>query len=150
MQRVALIINPGYMGRHSKTGELDESLHVSRAWIGSCLLQHRRRRQTDLWTFDLAQMRRRFLLVVAALGLSHLKLVLYCARHSGASIDRLEGRLPLNEVRGRGRWRTESSVRRYEKRAMVQKVAASLSGVQKKAALRDQIQLPSSLAKALA
>ena len=51
-----------------------------------------------------------------------LQPVLYAGRHSGASLDRLEGRLSLAEVMKRGRWRATSSVARYEKRALVQEV----------------------------
>ena len=43
-------------------------------------------------------------------------------RHSGASLDRLEWRFSLEEVRKRGRWRSSASVARYEKRALVQDV----------------------------
>ena len=45
------------------------------------------------------------------LGLPHV----YVLRHSGASADRLYKRRPLSEVKSRGRWRADSSVRRYEK-----------------------------------
>ena len=82
------------------------------------------------------------MLVVAARGLSHLKLVPYCARRPGVSVSGL--------VRSRGRWRTEQSVRRYEGQVMVQKVAASMRAAQQQAELRDQIQLPSGLTNALA
>ena len=39
----------------------------------------------------------------------------YALRHSGASADRLEKKRPLVEVKRRGRWRSDSSLRRYEK-----------------------------------
>ena len=51
-----------------------------------------------------------------------MKPVLYMGRHSGASLDRLERRFSLEEVRKRGRWRSTASVARYEKRALVQDV----------------------------
>ena len=56
------------------------------------------------------------------MGVTFLKPVLYMGRHSGASLDRLEERLSLAEVRERGRWRCEGSVARYEMRALVQEV----------------------------
>ena len=55
-------------------------------------------------------------------SVSFLSPVLYMGRHSGASLDRLEERLSLAEVRKRGRWRSETIVARYEKRALVQEV----------------------------
>ena len=39
----------------------------------------------------------------------------YALRHSGPSADRLHQRRPLSEVKSRGRWRADSSVRRYQK-----------------------------------
>ena len=43
-------------------------------------------------------------------------------RHSGASLDRLDGRLSLVAVMQRRRWRAASPVARYEKWALVQDV----------------------------
>ena len=62
-------------------------------------------------------------------------------RHSGASLDRLEGNLSLAEVQRRGRWRSEASVRRYEKRALVQEVYLKLPPTVRKAAHRATEQL---------
>jgi len=60
-------------------------------------------------------------------GLGELGVVPYTARHTGASLDRLEDNLSLAEVQRRGRWKAEASVRRYEKRTMAQEVAHMLS-----------------------
>ena len=59
---------------------------------------------------------------VHELNLDDLLPVLYTARHSGASNDRSTGRISLQEVQRRGRWRQPSSVRRYEKRGLIQAV----------------------------
>eukprot|EP00973_Karenia_brevis_P068349 9507587-Karenia_brevis.AAC.1 len=40
---------------------------------------------------------------------------LYQLRHSGASRDFQAGHRTLKEIKRRGRWKTDSSVRRYEK-----------------------------------
>ena len=48
-------------------------------------------------------------------GVKVLQPVLYCLRHGGASADILEGRRSLAEVAKRGRWLSDSVVRRYEK-----------------------------------
>eukprot|EP00959_Pyramimonas_sp_CCMP1952_P054406 1137656-Pyramimonas_sp.AAC.1 len=48
-------------------------------------------------------------------------------RRTGASLDRLENWVSLAEVQKRGRWRSTASVRRCEKRALVQEVFNSLS-----------------------
>ena len=150
MDRVALVINPEYYNRPSKTGELDESLHISRAWLGRLLLRYKRLRKSPrLWDHNLLEMRRIFLLVAEDLCIGHLRPCLYMARHSGASIDRLENRLSLQEVQRRGRWRCEASVRRYEKRAMAQEVASRLSPVQMLAFTRAAAEIERILGKAL-
>ena len=58
------------------------------------------------------------------------------ARHTGASLDRLEERIPLEEVRRRGRWTSDKSVKRYEKRATAQEVYLSMADQQRKYAHR--------------
>ena len=125
---VVIHINPDYMLRASKTGEMDETVTISRRWIGVCLraLATTRQGQT-LWPMTLPQMKNLFDRAAAKVGLTPLAPVLYMARHSGASIDRQEGRLSLDEVGKRGRWRTLSSVRRYEKRGLLQEVWNNLS-----------------------
>ena len=147
MHKVVLLLNPGYEKKFSNTGELDESLQISRGWIGEALLHHWGSRPTRgrLWNFDLAGMRKEFLATCHASGLSHLNPVLYMARHTGASVDRLEDRLSLMEVQRRGRWRSETSVRRYEKRGMVQEVSSSLSDQQKVQFVKAEFTLPSTL-----
>ena len=45
----------------------------------------------------------------------------YRLRHGGASHDRITGKRQLVEVKKRGRWATDASVRRYEKGTLLQK-----------------------------
>ena len=52
---------------------------------------------------------------VTALGLGPLKPVRYSLRHGGASDDLLCRRRSLEEVKKRGQWRTDQSLRRYGK-----------------------------------
>eukprot|EP00959_Pyramimonas_sp_CCMP1952_P197852 4137801-Pyramimonas_sp.AAC.1 len=59
---------------------------------------------------------------VRELKLDELLPVLYTARHRGASNDLFTGRISLQEVQRRGRWRQPSSVRRCEKRGLIQAV----------------------------
>ena len=44
-----------------------------------------------------------------------IEVVPYQGRHSGISIDRATGARPLAEAGKRGRWKSEKSLRRYEK-----------------------------------
>ena len=128
MSRCALHVNPDYRKKYSKTGELDESLLVSRRWLGRALEHWAQRREgeAELWPFHLGALRQEFMRHALALGLASLRPVLYMGRHSGASLDRLENRYCQAEVQRRVRWRSTSSVARYEKHALVQQVYQSL------------------------
>ncbi len=49
------------------------------------------------------------------LQLQTLRPVLYSLRHGGASHDMLNRIRPLEEIKKRGRWRSDASLRRYTK-----------------------------------
>ena len=140
MMQTALLLHPDERGIASKTGELNESVLLHKQRLGSLLSQWARHRRilkhSALWGFTLAQLRKQFLEASQAYCLQPWKPVLYMARHSGASWDRLNEVRPLNEVQRRGRWRSEATVRRYEKRALVQQVYLSLPAAQRKMAHR--------------
>ena len=146
MDRVALSLNPAYTGFVSKTGEREEGLHIRRSWVGSALLRYARTRPqgrgSPLWSFGLLEFRQRLQEAAAAVGLGELGVVPYTARHTGASLDRLEDNLSLAEVQRRGRWKAEASVRRYEKRTMAQEVAHMLSAHTRAYYMRVSGQLP--------
>ena len=128
MRETVLLLHPDERGIASKTGEYNESLGVSRSWLGQLVADWSSvRRTTALWDFGLREIRDEFMKGASALGLGIWKPVLYMGRHTGASLDRLEERRSLSEVQKRGRWRTETSVRRYEKRALIQEVYLKLA-----------------------
>ena len=112
--------------------ELDESILVNRDWLGKMLEHYLVKRLLSeaptscLWDFSLSQLRGEFLKATKDCGIAFLQPVLYMGRHTGASLDRLENNLSLEEVQKRGRWRTSDSVRRYEKRALVQEVLSKM------------------------
>ena len=85
---------------------------------------------------------------VHELNLDDLLPVLYTARHSGASNDRSTGRISLQEVQRRGRWRQPSSVRRYEKRGLIQAVWSQMEQAARSYCLKAEAELPSLLAAA--
>ena len=121
MTRAALLLHPDQRGIASKTGELNESLIIHRPWLSDLLMAFVRQQPAGkLFNFTLEQMRRVFLKIAMHIGIGKWNPVLYMARHTGASLDRLEQRISLEEVRRRGRWVSESSVRRYETRALIQ------------------------------
>ena len=59
----------------------------------------------------------------SAASLAVPTVVPYQARHSGPSIDLVLRRRDLTTAKKRGRWRTDCSVRRYEKAGCLQKEA---------------------------
>ena len=123
MQSVVLLLHPDERGISSKTGERNESLIIRRQWLAELVELWAAHRSTPrMWDFGLLELRRCFLDACRVLCLMEWKPVLYMGRHSGASLDRLEEVHSLAEVQRRGRWRSEASVRRYEKRALTQEV----------------------------
>ncbi|CAK0834874.1 unnamed protein product, partial [Prorocentrum cordatum] len=139
--------------RESKTGEFDESLSLDlgrQSFIGPALdLMLTRQLGTDwrraeqrnvgsglhlaapLFTVTLDEVTRDFkgavetLGVDIALGAAHM----YMLRHGGASHDYASGCRRLEDVRRRGRWRSWSSVRRYEKGSRLGQVVHKLGPV---------------------
>ena len=149
MPKVTIHINPDYMKRPSKTGEMDETVDVARPWLAALIVQLGVGDPTDpLWDFTMTDAKRAFDNAAASLDLGKLQLVLYTARHSGASIDRFTGRISLQEVQRRGRWRQPNSVRRYEKRGLIQTVWSGMSERARKYCLQAEADLPTLLAAA--
>lgn len=90
----------------------------------------------DLFTLDYAQLRH---IWEKALTLSHLPknyAVLYQLRHAGPSHDRLHKLRSALAVKLRGRWQSDSSVRRYEQHARIQKEMEKLPKKVRDAALK--------------
>jgi len=133
---VSLSFNPEHLGKPSKTGQFNECVKISRAAVATLLQEHakRRRGMSRLWPFALKEMKEVFDEITVEYHLENLEPVLYSGRHSGASLDVLEGRRSLVEVKKRGRWERDSSVRRYEKMGMVQESWAMMSSAAQQAA----------------
>ncbi|CAK0867387.1 unnamed protein product [Prorocentrum cordatum] len=147
--KVTIHINPDYMKRPSKTGEMDETVDVARPWLGNLLVRLAQGPPSGpLWTFTMTEAKDVFERATRALHLDKLLPVLYTARHSGVSIDRFTGRISLQEVQRRGRWRQPSSVRRYEKRGLIQAVWSEMEPSAKAYCLQAEAELPSLLAAA--
>ena len=83
-----------------------------------------------LWDFSLKQLNASFLSADIPAGIGDLKPVLYMGRHSGASLD-LQGRHRDHlELKKRGGWQCESSLRRYENAARLNLSASKLQPAQ--------------------
>ena len=63
----------------------------------------------------------------AKVGFTKLRVTPHLFRHGGASTDRFENSLSLEEIMKRGQWKALSSVMRYEKHARLLKVLNSVT-----------------------
>ena len=118
-----LLLHDASLGRPGKTGMLDEAVLIDKdPWLFPVLAAVRQVRPLDgpLWPFAHDAFVAEFRTSCQRLGLQRLGGCLYALRHGGASDDLLANRRTFAEVRERGRWRTDSSVRRYGKATRLQ------------------------------
>ncbi|CAK0887653.1 unnamed protein product, partial [Prorocentrum cordatum] len=126
----ALLLAPAELSVASKTHEFDESLLLDN--VEFCPLQdffHRAKaapRTRPLWSFDSVTFSRNFAQLVELADLSNLRPHPCMPRRGGASDDALRNAGALEEMK-RGRWRADSSVRRYEKPARALKQADNMT-----------------------
>ena len=119
--RWALLLGPIELEKPTKVGAYDESvvlddfgfLHQSLlALKARCLRPDQR-----LWSFPPGDLSAQLQVSAAALGLSAMGITAYGLRHGGASHDLLLKARSVLEVKGRGRWRSDSMLKRYGKAA---------------------------------
>jgi hypothetical protein len=75
--------------------------------------------ETPMWPFSHVHLLHAFTEACTVLGLLNLKPCLYGLRHGGASDDLLQDRRALLEVKDRGGWASDASLKRYGKRARI-------------------------------
>ena len=113
-----LTVRPMSRGRPAKTGAFDDSVvfdHPERQYLANSLrflTQNRARQDLLLPNVTPGAFAKEFARSCKNLG---IQAVPYQARHGGPSEDRAAQLRSLFEVMKRGRWLSESSVRRYEK-----------------------------------
>ena len=106
-----------------KTGVFDATVLIdSDPWLHPILVSmiSNRKPQDPLWRDSHPALVRTFSGITADLGLEHLGSCLYTLRHGGATHDIITRRRNMLEVKQRGRWQTDSSLRRYVKLARLQ------------------------------
>jgi hypothetical protein len=108
----------------SKVGVSDESLLLDMPalpWYGRMLsrLQTQGPRQ-PLLGIPYREVKRQFETAQLEIGFKRVSYVLYQARHGGPSHDRREKLRTMEEVKRRGRWESDRSLKRYEAHAKVQ------------------------------
>ena len=120
LQSWVLVLFPRHRERRSKVGQFDDTLAFDSKrlqWISAALHHIARLPGADsLCGSDYAGFIKSFNAAARRLG---VKVKPSEMRHSGASLDRAHDLRPLLEIQRRGRWFAASSVRRYEKRGLV-------------------------------
>ena len=130
-QKWSLVLHPLERGVTSKTGEFDDTLLLDNpefAWMGDVLsLLQEQAGRGPLWRFSQSSWVEHFRAAGMRLGLTRLgPPILYQLRHGGASHEALTGFRDAWQLQQRGRWRSETSVRRYAKGGRVNQVLALL------------------------
>ncbi len=114
-----LVLRPFEQGRAAKSGEFDEAVMIDRPDLPAldlwCSVLRKRSPRRPVWAFSQNEYSRHLKELLARIQLDHMGLDTYSIRHGGASSDRLDRRRSLAAVKRRGRWRADTSLRRYEK-----------------------------------
>lgn len=121
---VSLLLAPWELGRTGKTGVFDESVLLRRPDLPelSPALERvatRPPRSSTMFGLSCHEYSQAFHSLAAETGVQVLDPHPYSLRHGGASYDCLVRRVALSEIKRQGRWRSDSSVRRYEKASLV-------------------------------
>ena len=135
---VAIEMHPEKLGKPSKTGFFDDGVPLDAPyaiWLGPLLLWWCRSRlkSEPLLPISYRELKEDFEQAMGGCGLADPSL--YRLRHGGASFDRAHGHRTLKEVKKRGRWAADSSVRRYERATRLQAEELKLSQQQQDWAL---------------
>ncbi|CAK0883778.1 unnamed protein product, partial [Prorocentrum cordatum] len=144
----ALLLHPheGEDAKASKTAEFDESLVLDLdcdQWLSGVLHRLVAGRSGDepLFRVGVAEFAALFRRAARRLGVKPEPMP-YLLRHTGASRDFVNQLRPLREVKRRGRWKTDTSVRPYEKGGRLSEQFARLPGPLQRHALRCHSGLP--------
>jgi hypothetical protein len=119
----AILLHPMEDLTPGKTGIFDGSVVLdSDLWVNVFLerLVHGKDPLQPLWSIPHGTFRDQFNKIISQLQLDPLGLTLYALRHGGATHDVLARRRPILEVKQRGRWSSDSSLKRYVKEARLQ------------------------------
>lgn len=117
----SLHLHPAERREQSKVGLSDESLLLNSPlmpWLGPAL-QFLPRKTNYLLDLTYDQLVNQWKMALTRLGLAANHAVLYHLRHSGPSHDRFHQLRSALEVKQRGRWQSDHSVRRYEAHARI-------------------------------
>ena len=137
---VTIVLHPFELGVSSKVGEFDETIKVDWPPLAAALLRLRRIRPPDecLAGVSSVALGESVTEVVRYFGLEDAigEFMMYRLRHSGPSADFLSGRRTIPEIKHRGRWSSDSSVRRYQKGGRINELLSRCSAQMKEFAAR--------------
>ena len=122
VKHIALLLHPQEDGATSKTEERDESILLD--WpifseTRAAFAVLKKRDASPAFGLDYRKYSELFHICAEMSGVVTLKCHPYSIRHGGASRDALLRTRTLAQIKARGRWRADASVRRYEKHARV-------------------------------
>lgn len=120
----AVVVAAAELKVPTKTGDYDATPVIDRPelhFLGAHLAGIRQVAilRGSLWTFTHRERQATFRAAGEAAGVGSLRPTLYGLRHGGASYDRASQFRPLHEVEKRGRWRSTSAVKRYDKHGRI-------------------------------
>jgi hypothetical protein len=119
-----LILHDATFGLRGRTGMTDESVTIdldSWLWRPLAALHSARPANQPLWPFDLVELRNAMTEALDIAGAKDIGFSLYSLRHGGASDDLLGRRRSLEQVKAKGRWRSDHSLMRYATATRLQK-----------------------------
>lgn len=142
-------------GQPSKTGELDEGVtldHPFLEWMKVVyqFIKKNRPAQNQMIPHNMKQLSVMFAKAVDGCGFRDYGIQCsYQVRHGSASTDMLQKLRSMEELMKRGRWRTLTSLRRYEQGGRLSQVFGKLSKYEQEIAIKAERNLPSVLAASL-
>ena len=127
----SLRLHPSERQAPSKVGAFDDGIPLENGWapwIGSAVqrLVKGKARGSKLVDVTYLELRKEFMTAMGHVGLRDPSL--YRLRHGGASSDVASKKRTLEQVKKRGRWQADESVRRYTQVVRLQAEDAQLSG----------------------
>lgn len=117
--KVGLVLAPLELAKPSKTGLWEEAVLIDRCdpiiRPLLALKSHAIAHNTKLWSFCLGALSARMRQATERVGLNEFNISAYSLRHGGASHDLRCQLRPLQEVKRRVRWASDSSLKRFSK-----------------------------------
>ena len=128
-QHWCLLLSPTCLARPSKSGEYEESVIFDSngfEWMSAAIfgaLHRNRSPQEMLIPLETAVLLAQWKQAIERLKLDKLEIARYSMRHSGASWDLMERNRTVGDIKARGRWASDSSMKRYLKTAKASDMA---------------------------